>query len=162
MKRGMKRYLPWGIAIAVFVVMVNLYPPGARGFTWSQWWHEDSAWLVKMSFLVRTYLRPAALAFVWIAGLQLQMRLRTNAVIAFAIVYVSAASMMTAWRTLAMGPSVLPAYALGMAIAQTMASRVYAVTKPERSLFGRRFRIYKIVWVGDSAGVARVRAQLQR
>src|SRR5262249_22633160 len=145
---------------AVFVVMANVYPPGGRGFTWSRWWEEDSAWSAKAMFLLRTYVRPGALAFCWIAGLQLQMRLRANPAVIFAIVYVSAAAVMSAWRSWAMGRGVLRAYALGIAMGQTMASRVYAVKRVERGVWGRRVRWYEIVWVGNGEAVERLRAEV--
>jgi hypothetical protein len=164
LKDQIKKWMPWAIAMAVFVAMVNLYPPGSAGvFTWSRWLHEDSPSLVKISFVVRVYLRPAALAFAWIAGFQLQMRLSAQGAKIgwmFVIVYASSAAMMAAWRSLAAGPSVLPAYAMGVAIAQTMASRVYAVTRPERNLLGMRFRTYKVIWIGDQKGVTEVRAKM--
>jgi hypothetical protein len=155
------KVLPWLAAMSVFIAMLNWFPPGAGSFTWRRFIAEPTPLQAKLLFLAKNYLVPALLAFVWIVCFQLAMRAR-KASFAFVLVYVAAISMIAAWRSLALGPARLPGYALGIAIAQTLASRLVAVTKPERSIFGKRFRMYKIVWAGDREGVAKLRAQLQR
>lgn len=150
---------PFLIGATLFFLTTVLYPPGARDFTWLRFMADPAPMAAKFVFLGKTYLAPAALSFTWIASFQLAMRARKSSV-AFVMIYIAAISMFTAWRSLALGPSRLPGYALGIAIAQTMASRLVAVTKPERSLFGFSFRFYKVVWKGDAEAVAELRAQM--
>jgi hypothetical protein len=151
---------PFLIGATLFLLTTQLYPPGARDFTWLRFIADHAPVAAKVAFLAKTYLAPAVLSFTWIASFQLAMRARKSS-LAFVMIYIAAISMFTAWRSLALGPSRLPGYALGIAIAQTMASRLVAVTKPERLLFGRKFRIYKVVWAGDKDAVAQLRRQMQ-
>jgi len=152
MRIGIKRTLPWLIAAILFVAMVRKYPPGAVGvFTWTRWWFEPSAVSTKAIFLLKTYLQPALLSFAWIMGFQFQMRTAPGTRVSwiFAVVFASSVCMMTAWRTLAAGPSMLPGYAVGIEAAQTLASRVHAVTRPQRTLFGKTFRSINVIWRGQ-------------
>ena len=151
---------PFLIGATLFFSTMLLFPPGASDFTWMRFIADSAPFAAKGLFLVKTYLAPAALSFTWIASFQLAMRARKSSV-AFVMIYFAAISMFVAWRSLALGPSRLPGYALGITIAQTMASRLVAVTRPERSLFGKQFRIYKIVWAGDKDAVAQLRRQMQ-
>jgi hypothetical protein len=157
------KFFPWLVVAGIFIGMVNLYPPGAsRAFTWARWLAEDTPLLLKLAFLLKTYARPAALSFIWIVGFQLQARLSTQgAPIAWVmcILYLSVSCMIMAWRSLAGGLGMLPGYALGIAAAQAMATRVAAVTRPEWELLGWKIRGYRIIWRGDEKRVAEVRAR---
>ena len=69
-------------------------------------------------------------------------------------------SMLGAFRTMTAGIGGIPGYALGMASAYTMMSRLYAIRTSERTLFGRR--MLRIIWRGDPEAAKEIQMSAAR
>ncbi len=137
-----------------------MFPPFQ--ITWGAFFHEPSSWARKLSFLLRVYAVPCGLSFGAIFLLQMQARLGTlgaEASSVFPLALMAAGCMMTAFRSMASGVGGVPGYALGMALAYTVMSRIHTVQPSGRILLGRP--MIRIVWKGEVAAQRRAAAELQ-
>jgi len=143
-----RRYLPILVALAILGVVVAHYPPGR--LSWQRFFEDPTPARQKLAFLLKVYAVPAGLSFCAIVLFQLQMRISmagASASVIFPLSVLGATSMLGAFRTMTSGVAGVPGYALGMATAYTVMSRLYAVRPSSRTLFGQP--MVRIVWRGD-------------
>lgn len=155
-----RNYLACLFALAVLGVLIFLFPPFQ--ITWAAFFNEPSSWPRKISFLLRVYALPCTLSFGAIFLMQMQARLGAvgaEASSVFPVALVSAGCMMTALRSMAGGVGGVPGYALGMALAYTVMSRVHSIQPSGKFLFGRP--MIRIVWKGEVLAQKRAAAELQ-
>ncbi len=144
-----RNYFPCVTALVILGALIVLFPPFQ--ITWHRFFFEEPASpMHKTGFLLRVYGLPLALSFFAIVLMQLQGRLvavGATASSVFPIALFGAAGMLTAFRSMASGVGGVPGYALGMALAYTMMSRVHSIQPSGGILFGRP--MLRIVWRGE-------------
>ena len=143
-----KNYLSIILAFVVVAMLVVFFPPGT--FTWHRFFADQASAGTKTIFLLKVYLVPAVLSFSAIVLFQLQMRMSMQGAAAhviFPLAVFGSCAMLSAFRTLVAGVGGVPGYALGMASAYTLMSRLYAIRPSGRTFFGRP--ILRMVWRGD-------------
>jgi hypothetical protein len=144
-----RNYIPCLLALTILGVLVAAFPPFQ--ITWRSFFFEQSAPLLrKLGFLLKVYGLPLCLSFFAIVFMQLQGRLASVGATAssiFPLALFGAAGMMTAFRSMVSGVGGVPGYALGMALAYTVMSRVHSIQPSGRLLFGRP--MLRIVWRGE-------------
>jgi hypothetical protein len=146
MKR--KDYIPVVLVLVVLGVLIAHFPPGK--FSWQRFFADESSLGQKLAFLLKVYALPAGLSFCAVVLFQLQMRMSmwgAPTAVIFPLSVLGATSMLGAFRVMVGGIGGVPGYAVGMATAYTLMSRLYAVRPSGRTLFGKP--MVKIVWRGD-------------
>jgi len=152
------KHLPAFFALIVLALLVVFFPPGQ--FTWHTFLRDHSTLGRKLEFLAGVYALPAAFAFASVVLFQLQMRismLGLSGAAIFPVSLLASAFMMGAFRSMVSGVGGVPGYALGVAAAYTMMSRIYAIRASERTLLGRP--LLKIIWRGDQEAIAMIAAR---
>jgi hypothetical protein len=155
-----RNYVACVIALAVLAALIALFPPFQ--ITWGAFFHEPTPWARKLFFLLRVYLVPCGLSFGAIFLLQMQARvgaLGAEASSVFPLALLASGCMMTAFRSMASGVGGVPGYAMGMALAYTVMSRIHSVQPSGRFLLGRP--MIRVVWKGEIAAQRRAAAELQ-
>jgi hypothetical protein len=143
-----KNYLPVLFVLVVLGALVAYFPPGR--FSWHRFFGDAAPMGQKLLFLFKVYAAPACLSFCAVVLFQLQMRMSMKGApvnVIFPLSVLGATFMLGAFRTMVGGIGGVPGYALGMATAYTMMSRLYAVRPSGRTLFGKP--MVRIVWRGD-------------
>jgi hypothetical protein len=126
-------------------------PPG--GAPWRVFLEEPAPVWTKAWFLAAAYGWPAVLSFAAIVLFQLQMRLTVsgaNRRTVFAVCALASGAMVLGLRELSFSPHAAPSYVVGMALAHTVMSRLYAV---RMRLVAGRVRAPWPVWRGNRAAV---------
>lgn len=144
-----KNYLSIVLAFLVVALLVVFFPPGT--FTWHRFFADQASRSAKLVFLLKVYLVPAILSFSAIVLFQLQMRMSMQGAAAhviFPLAVFGSCAMLSAFRTLVAGVGGVPGYAMGMATAYTVMSRLYAIKPSGRTFLGRP--ILRVVWRGDA------------
>lgn len=155
-----RNYLACLFALGVLGVLIALFPPFQ--ITWRAFFHDPATWPRKSLFLLRVYVLPCGLAFGAIFLMQMQARLGAlgaEAASVFSIALIASGCMMTAFRSMASGVGGVPGYAMGMALAYTVMSRIHSLQPSGRLLWGRP--LIRIVWKGQVAAQRRAAAELQ-
>lgn len=152
------KHLPALFALMVLALLVVFFPPGQ--FTWHAFLGDQSSFGRKLEFLAGVYAVPAAFAFASVVLFQLQMRISMMGLSGAAIFPVSllaSAFMMGSFRSMVSGVGGVPGYALGVAAAYTMMSRIYAIRSSEKTILGRP--LLKIIWRGDKEALEMMAAR---
>lgn len=152
MKKNLGSNLLLLFALAALGYAVFSSPPSS--VPWIVFIDEASPWMLKATYLARTYLWPALLAFVAITLFQLQFRLAASGATkraVFSLSVLASGAMLVVLRTIAMAQNSAPAYVVGMAAGYTVMSRLYAVRL--RQLWPG-VRIPWPTWRGNAAAVA--------
>lgn len=156
-----RNMLGCAIALASLALMVVEFPPFQ--ITWHKFlFGEPERLTFKLLFLLKVYGVPFLMSFIAILLLQMQGRLSMLGAAAssvFPLSLLGAAGMMVAFRSMVAGVGGIPGYALGMALAYTVASRVYAIQPAGRTVFGRP--MLRIVWRGELEAQRAAAMQLQ-
>jgi hypothetical protein len=155
-----RNYIPCLLALALLAGLVVAFPPFQ--ITWRAFFHDASPVARKLGFLLKVYALPCCLAFGAIIALQMQGRLGALGVSAssvFPIALFASACMMTAFRSMTSGLGGIPGYALGMALAYTVMSRIHSIQPSGRVLWGRP--MIRIVWRGELEAQRLAAARLQ-
>lgn len=155
-----RNYLPALLALLLLGIMVYQFPPFQ--VTWQRFFHDPTPLARKLAFLLKVYMLPCGLSFGAMMLMQLQGRLGALGATAssiFPLALFGAAGMMVAFRSMASGVGGVPGYALGMALAYTMMSRVHSLQPSGRLLFGRP--MIRIVWRGELDAQRLAAARLQ-
>lgn len=154
------------LAVAGGALGYGLAQSPPSGAPWRMFVEDPAGWLEKLWFLAVAYGWPAVLSFAAITAFQLQMRLGgsgANRRTVFAVCVLGSGAMVMGLRELSYSPEAAPSYVVGMALAYTVMSRLYAVRM--RQVAGR-VRVPWPVWRGDRAGVEQidreVRARMMR
>jgi hypothetical protein len=131
------------------------------GEPWSAFLKEAAPWWVKARFLASAYGWPALLSFAAIMLFQLQVRLSAsgaNRRTVFAVCALASGAMVLGLRELSFSPHAAPSYVLGVALAYTVMSRLYAV-RMRRFYWG--VRAPWPVWRGNRAAVEAIDRELR-
>jgi hypothetical protein len=155
-----RNYIPCLLALAVLTVLIVEFPPFQ--ITWQRFFQDPTPLARKLAFLLKVYGLPCCLSFGAIVLMQMQGRLGAMGATAssvFPLALFGAAGMMTAFRSMVSGVGGVPGYALGMALAYTMMSRVHSIQPSGRILFGRP--MLRIVWRGELEAQRLAAARLQ-
>lgn len=155
-----RNYLPTLLALIVFGLLIAEFPPFQ--FTWHRFFADPSPVARKAGFLLRVYGLPFSMSFLAIVFMSLQGRLAAvgaSASSVFPLALFGAAGMMTAFRSMASGVGGIPGYAMGMALAYTMMSRVHSIQPSGRLVMGRP--VLRIVWRGELEAQRTAAAVLQ-
>jgi hypothetical protein len=144
-----RNYLPCLFALTILGILIVAFPPFQ--ITWRNFFFEQPATpLRKFAFLLKVYGLPMCLSFLAIVLMQMQGRLASvgaTATSVFPIAFFGAAGMMTAFRSMVSGVGGVPGYAVGMALAYTVMSRMHSIQPTGRIVFGRP--MLRIVWRGE-------------
>ncbi len=156
-----RNYIPCLLALTILGLLIVAFPPFQ--ITWRRFFFEEPAPLLrKLGFLLKVYGLPMCLSFFAIVLMQMQGRLASVGATAssvFPIALFGAAGMMTAFRSMVSGVGGVPGYALGMALAYTVMSRVHSIQPTGRILLGRP--MLRIVWRGELEAQMLAAARLQ-
>ncbi len=155
-----RNYIPSLLALAVLGILVAEFPPFQ--ITWHKFFHDPTSLSMKAAFLLKVYLLPCFMSFGALVLMQMQGRLGAMGVAAtsvFPVALFGAAAMMTAFRSMVSGVGGMPGYALGMALAYTVMSRMHSIQPSGRILFGRP--VVRIVWRGELEAQMRAAAAIQ-
>ena len=148
------------IALSALGVLIAIFPPFQ--VTWHRFLTDPAPLSKKVIFLMKVYALPCCLAFSAIILMQLQAKLSmwgAKAASVFPIALFASGCMMAAFRSMVSGVGGIPGYALGMALAYTVVSRVHSIQPSGELLFGRP--LFRIVWRGEVDAQKRAAAQLQ-
>ena len=143
-----RNYIPCLLALALLAGLVAAFPPFQ--ITWRAFFHDAAPVARKLGFLLKVYGLPCALSFGAVIAFQMQAKLGVLGVPAssvFPIALFASACMMTAFRSMTSGIGGVPGYALGMALAYTVMSRIHSVQPSGRVVWGRP--MLRIVWRGE-------------
>jgi hypothetical protein len=156
-----RNYIPCMLALVILGVLIAAFPPFQ--ITWRRFFFEDPAPpLGKLAFLLKVYGLPMGLSFFAMILMQMQGRLAAigaTASTVFPMALFGAAGMMTAFRSMVSGLGGVPGYALGMALAYTVMSRIHSIQPSGRVLFRRP--MLRIVWRGELEAQRLAAARLQ-
>jgi len=142
---NIKKYVPSLLALATLGVMIAYFPPGQFG--WRFFAADRAPIIKKVFFLLKVYGTPACMSFLAVVFFRLQSVLSMKGAPSeamFPVALFGSAAMMGALRSMVSGFGGVPGYALGMAAAYTVMSRVSSIGPSEQKLFGRP--MLKIVW----------------
>jgi hypothetical protein len=156
-----KSFFPILLALAVVAVLVACFPPG--GFSWHRFFIDQAPFGRKLGFLLKAYALPACLSFTAVVLFQVQMRMSLGGApvgVIFPLAVLGATSMLGAFRSMTGGIGGVPGYAVGMASAYTMMSRLYAVRPSGRMLFGKP--MLRVVWRGDPEATREIQMSAAR
>jgi hypothetical protein len=156
-----RNYIPCVLALAILGLLVAVFPPFQTS------WHRFLFGVSepvghKLLFLLKVYALPCCLSFGAIILMQVQGRLGAAGAAAtsvFPLALFGSACMMTAFRSMASGVGGVPGYALGMALAYTIMSRVHSFQPSGRMMMGRP--MIRIVWRGELEAQRLAAARLQ-
>ena len=155
-----RKCIPTLLALLALGLLMAEFPPFQ--ITWRHFFDSQVPILEKVGFLLKVYGLPFSMSFIAIILFQLQGRLTTlgaSAASVFPMALLGAAGMMTAFRSMVSGIGGVPGYALGMALAYTMMSRMHSLQPSGRMLFGRP--MLRVVWRGEIEAQRRASAGLQ-
>jgi hypothetical protein len=136
------------LALAMVAAMIAYFPPGP--FSWRTFINDQSSVWMKLVFLGKVYLMPAALSFAAVVGFRLQMGISMTGASSgavFPVALLASVAMMSALRSMSGGVGGVPGYAVGMAVGYTLMSKIYGLRKTDQTVFGRP--VLKIVWRKD-------------
>jgi hypothetical protein len=154
-------YIPCFLALAILGLLVVEFPPFQ--ITWHRFFFGESAPMAnKLLFLLKVYALPCCLSFGAIIMMQVQGRLGATGAAAtsvFPLALFGSACMMMAFRSMVSGVGGVPGYALGMALAYTVMSRVHSLQPSGRMMLGRP--MIRIVWRGELEAQRLAAARLQ-
>ena len=159
MKKNLGSNLLFLLSLSALGYSVLASPPS--NVPWIVFIDEASPWLAKASYLGRTYLWPALLAFGAITLLQLQFRLASSGATkraVFSLCVLASGAMLMALRAISFAQNSAPAYVVGMAAGYTMMSRLYAIRLRE---LRPGVRIPWPTWRGNAAAVAEMDRMLR-
>ncbi len=156
-----RNYIPCLLAVAILGLLAAEFPPFQ--ITWHRFLFGESAPMSsKLAFLLKVYALPCGLSFAAIIMMQFQGRLGATGAAAssvFPLALFGSACMMTAFRSMVSGVGGVPGYALGMALAYTLMSRVHSLQPSGRMMLGRP--MIRIVWRGELEAQRLAAARLQ-
>lgn len=155
-----RNYIPSVLALAVLGILVFQFPPFQ--VTWRHFFQDSTPLARKLAFLLKVYGLPCLMSFSAIIMMQMQGRLGAMGATAssvFPLALFGAAGMMVAFRSMVSGVGGVPGYALGMALAYTMMSRVHSIQPSGKILFGKP--MLRIVWRGELEAQRLAAARLQ-
>lgn len=155
-----RNFVPCLLALVILGVLVAVFPPFQ--VTWRHFLQDPTPVARKLAFLLKVYGLPFCMSFGAIVMMQMQGRLGALGATAssvFPLALLGAVGMMMAFRSMASGVGGIPGYALGMALAYTVMSRVHAIQPSGKVMFGRP--MIRIVWRGelDAQRLAALRLQ---
>jgi len=142
------------LTIAGLGYTIATTPPS--GAPWSIFFAEPATLLQKANFLAVAYVWPGLLSFSSIAFFQLQNRLTASGMnkrAVFSVCMLASGAMLMGLRAVAMNPTSGPSYVVGMALAYTAMSRLYAV---RIRTFAQRVRLPWPVWRGNHSAVQEI------
>jgi hypothetical protein len=155
-----RNYIPCLLALAILGLLVVEFPPFQ--ITWRHFFLDSVPMGRKLAFLLKVYGLPCCLSFGAIVMMQVQGRLGATGAGAssvFPLALFGSACMMTAFRSMVSGVGGVPGYALGMALAYTIMSRVHSLQPSGRMMFGRP--MIRIVWRAELEAQRLAAARLQ-
>jgi len=133
------------VALALVAAMIAYFPPGP--FSWRAFVTDPSSTWMKLLFLGKVYLVPAALSLAAVVGFRIQMGLAMTGAApgtTFPLALLASAAMMAALRSMSGGVGGVPGYAVGMALGYTLMANIHGFQKTGETVFGRPG--LKIVW----------------